>query len=110
MGRRLAFCWHLIACASLGAFIASSSGCAHFRVAPDGLNPSTAEQKRHVNAFVWGALEPRVAPPNCEGNGLASVTVKTSLVDALVTVVTIGFWTPMTVEWTCAKDPGAQAR
>jgi hypothetical protein len=83
-----------------------TSGCAHFRVAPEGTPPSTQPQIRHVHAVAWGAFEPRTTPDNCNGNGLSSVTVKVKAIDAVVTVLTLGFWTPVTIEWTCAKTPG----
>jgi hypothetical protein len=34
------------------------------------------------------------------------VTVKVTTIDAIATVVTLGFWTPVTIEWTCAKPTG----
>ena len=83
-----------------------TSGCAHFRIAPEGSSPATPPQTRRVHAFVWGALESRTAPDNCHGNGLSSVTVKVRAIDAAAAVVTLGFWTPVTIEWTCAKTTG----
>jgi hypothetical protein len=83
-----------------------TSGCAHFRVAPEGISPSTPPQIRRVNALAWGALEPRTTPANCHGNGLSAVTIHVTALDAVATVLTLGFWTPVTIEWTCAKSPG----
>jgi hypothetical protein len=99
-----------IARAGIGALVVMSGACAHFRVAPIDLSPATVEQTRRVHAVAWGALEPRIEPPNCNGNGLASVTVKFSMKDALTTGLTLGFWSPVTVTWTCAKDPGGVTR
>ena len=81
-------------------------GCAHFRVAPEGMPPSTSPQIRRVNAVAWGALATRTTPDNCHGNGMSAVTVKVTTLDAIATVITLGFWTPVTIEWTCAKTPG----
>ena len=83
-----------------------TSGCAHFRIAPAGAPPSTSPQTRRVHALAWGAREPRTTPDNCNGNGLSSVTVKVTAVDVIATVVTLGFWAPVTIEWTCAKTSG----
>jgi hypothetical protein len=83
-----------------------TSGCAHFRIAPEGSPPATTPQVRRVHALAWGALEPRTTPDNCHGSGMSEVTVKVKLVDALATVITLGFWTPVTIEWTCAKTSG----
>jgi Bor protein len=83
-----------------------TSGCAHYRVAPEGISPSTPPQIRRVHALVWGALEPRTTPDNCNGNGLSAVTVKVTAIDFFATVLTLGLWTPVTIEWTCAKTSG----
>jgi hypothetical protein len=90
--------------------LTASVACAHFRVAPQGMAPSTLEQKRRVHAIAWGALEPPIEPPNCNGNGMASVTVKITALDVLATIVTLGFVAPATVEWTCAKANGVVTR
>ena len=86
------------------------SGCAHFRVAPEGYSPSTIEEKRGVHALAWGALEPSITPDNCHGNGMAHVTVKITLLNSLAAVATLGFWQPVTVEWSCAKEPAGVRR
>jgi hypothetical protein len=86
---------------------AATVGCAHFRVSPTGLSPANLPETRRVHAIAWGTLEPRIAPDNCQGQGMAQVTVRVTFMDVLVTVLSAGFWTPVTVEWTCAKTaPG----
>lgn len=96
--------------ACITTLLTASGACAHFRVAPSDVAASTFEEKRRVHAIAWGALEPRIEPPNCHGNGLASVTVKVTALDSLATITTLGFWTPITVAWTCAKSAGAVTR
>ena len=86
------------------------AGCAHFRVVAAGHSASTAEETRRVHTVAWGALVPRIEPDNCHGNGLAQVTVRTTFIDSAVAVITLGFWTPVTVQWTCAKAPGGVSR
>lgn len=80
-----------------------SGACAHFRVAPDSLSAATLEEQRRVQAVAWGAMEPLVAPANCNGNGMASVMMTMTAADTLVAVITLGFVRPATIEWTCAK-------
>lgn len=86
------------------------TGCAHFRVVPEGYSPSTLTETRRVHSIAWGALEPSIVPADCNGNGLAHVTVRVTMLDALAAVATAGFWMPVTVEWTCAKTPGGVRR
>ena len=80
-----------------------SGACAHFRVAPDNLSSATMEEQRRVKAIAWGAIEPMVAPANCNGNGMASVMMTMTAGDTLIAVITLGFVRPATIEWTCAK-------
>lgn len=82
----------------------AATGCAHFRIAPRDVAPSTLEQHRRVHVVGWGMLTSRVEPMNCEGAGLARVTMNVTPLDALAAVVTAGFWSTATIEWTCAKD------
>jgi hypothetical protein len=96
-----------LANAAVVAMLILSGACAHFRVAPDSLSSATPEEQRRVKAIAWGAMEPLVAPTNCNGNGMASVMMTMSAGDTFVTVITLGLVRPATIEWTCAK---AQSR
>lgn len=80
-----------------------SGACAHFRVAPDSLSSATLEEQRRVTSIAWGAMEPLVAPTNCNGNGMASVMMTMTAGDTFVAVITLGLIRPVTIEWTCAK-------
>ena len=87
-----------------------SSGCYSYRLATHAL-PSTeigpAQSIPAYNLF-WGILaRPQVIhTPNCDSlglNGVAEVRVKTSFGNALVTVLTLGIYSPVRVEWKCSK-------
>ena len=80
-----------------------SGACAHFRVAPDSLSSATLEERRRVQVIAWGAMEPLVAPTNCNGNGMASVMITMTAADTVVAFITLGLVRPVTIEWTCAK-------
>ncbi|WP_431209434.1 hypothetical protein ACQ86N_25080 [Puia sp. P3] len=48
----------------------------------------------------------RSPPPICDSlntNGVALVQVKTNLGYSLITVLTLGIWCPMQLEWKCSK-------
>lgn len=90
-----------------------SQGCYRYTMAPtvppehkEHLPPATDAETRTLHAFFWGLVEQNLDVNNCEGNGLAEVTTKTNLGFALVSVLTLGIWVPMQVEWRCAKDEG----
>jgi Bor protein len=61
-----------------------------------------------VNFFFWGAIQSpkRILTPICDSlgaNGMAEVTVRNNLGYSLITVVTLGIWSPTRVEWKCGK-------
>jgi len=61
-----------------------------------------------VHSFFWGLVQkPQTIPtPDCDSldvNGMAEVTMKTNFGYSLITVVTLGIWCPMKVEWKCSK-------
>ncbi|HYG18194.1 MAG TPA: hypothetical protein VD816_04660 [Ohtaekwangia sp.] len=76
---------------------------------------STELQSQVVHNFLWGLIEkPKggLFPKNCapggtedaEGNmGFHYVRAESNFGYALLTVVTLGIWSPMRIEWQCAK-------
>lgn len=78
--------------------------CYHFRVNSVG-EPATDYKSKMVSAFFWGLVEESVVPDNCPSNALDEVRVTTNLGYSIVSVVTLGIWMPMNVEWRCAKEP-----
>lgn len=81
-------------------------GCAYHRLAVPVPNP--ADQYYHPvksSALGWGAVEQRSVAEKCTANALSEVRVRTSLPQALATVLTLGLWQPAEVEYRCAKPP-----
>jgi hypothetical protein len=90
---------------SLIAAVLLVHGCAYHRLAVK--NPNPADQTYHpVNssALAWGAAEELSIAKKCE-HDMAEVRVRTSLGEALLTVVTLGFYQPARIEYRCAKKP-----
>ncbi|MDB5133815.1 MAG: hypothetical protein JWP37_418 [Mucilaginibacter sp.] len=61
-----------------------------------------------VNHFLWGLIQSpkRVTTPICDSlgaNGMAEVTVKNNFGYSLITVATLGIWSPTRIEWKCSK-------
>ena len=78
-----------------------------------GANPSAPTKAATLNPMFWGAvqedLNPNVAskknnPANCTSGTMHQVTVPRSYGHALLTVLTLGIWSPMKVEWQCGGD------
>ena len=82
-------------------------GCAYHRlVTNDQFNP--ADQYYHPvssTAVGWGAIEQKRVAKECPTSLLAEVRVRTSLADALATVLTLGLVQPAHYEYRCSKDP-----
>jgi hypothetical protein len=69
-------------------------------------DPVAAGQTVHF--FLWGALQSpkQITTPVCDSlgvGGMAEVTVKNNFGYSLITVVTLGIWSPTRLEWKCAK-------
>ena len=80
--------------------------CAYHRLAVK--NPNPADQTYHpVNstALGFGAIEELKIAKKCETNLLSEVRVRTSLGQALITVLTLGLVQPSRVEYRCSKLP-----
>ncbi len=95
----------VIACLCFNPVLFSS--CYTYRVATQA-QPGTEVSKKTAHAFFWGLVQkpPEIHTPVCDSlgvNGVAEVTMKTNFGYALITVVTLGIWSPMKVEWKCSK-------
>lgn len=89
------------------------TSCYHVRTVADpeaqrNANPKTST----VWVYAWGLVQPRIVDPSCQTRALQEVRTSTNLGYALITVATLGFVCPLTVEYTCAKpcdvDPEPQ--
>lgn len=82
------------------------SGCYHYRITVPDSDPATDYESRTMHTFFWGLLndpEKQVAE-DCRSNSIDEVRVSTNFGYALVTVVTLGIWAPIDVEWRCGKE------
>jgi len=89
------------------AFTFILSGCYSTRVATHA-QAGAEVSGQTVNHFFWGLIQSpqRVTTPICDSlgaNGLAEVTVKNNFGYSLITVVTLGIWSPTRIEWKCGK-------
>lgn len=84
------------------------SSCYSYRISTNA-QAGTEATTTTANAYFWGLVQtPKngITTPNCDSlnvNGMAEVQIKTNLGYALITVVTLGIWSPMKVSWKCSK-------
>lgn len=99
--------------ACLFLLLLTMSSCYSYRLqthAQPGTQPGPPNVAT-ANAYFWGLIQKpaTITTPLCDSlgsSGVSEVVVKTNFGYALITVVTLGIWCPMRVEWRCAK-PGS---
>ena len=88
------------------AFLLFTS-CYSYRIAPHA-QPGTEMSSVTANSFFWGLVQSpkEITTPICDSlntNGVALVQVKNNFGFSLITVLTLGIWCPMRLEWKCSK-------
>jgi hypothetical protein len=88
------------------AFLLLTS-CYSYRIATHA-QPGTEINSVTAHSFFWGLVQnpKEIATPICDSlntNGVALVQVKNNLGYSLITVLTLGIWCPMRLEWKCSK-------
>lgn len=84
------------------------SSCYTYRVSTAAQPGTEASKPITVNMFFWGAVQSpkEIRTPICDSlgvNGLSEVTMKTNFGYALITVATLGIWSPMKLQYKCSK-------
>ena len=80
--------------------------CYHYRISTSKFDPSTGYQKKTAHSFFWGLVQQNVVATNCDSLKLKSldeVRITTNFGYSLLTVATLGIWSPVQVEWKCPK-------
>ena len=95
----------------LAILLTSTQGCYHYRVVasgPAGANPSTFPQSTTLHALLWGLIQDQSLEHVCaQDEALARVRTTSNFGYTLVTMVTLGIWAPIQVEYTCVNPtPG----
>ena len=84
--------------------VAFTQGCYHYRVTTPTPDPATEYEKRTSHGLLWGLVKDDQPARDCEkSKALDEVRVSTNFGYALATVLSLGIWSPLDVEWRCAK-------
>lgn len=78
------------------------TSCYHYKVAVHK-PASTDPQEQTVNMRVWGLRQDKIIVDNCPDQYLQEVQFHTNFGHSLLNVLTLGFWKPAKVTWTCGK-------
>lgn len=84
------------------------SSCYSYKVATHAQAGTEESKTVTAHAFFWGLIQKpaQIHTPVCDSLGvlgMSEVTVKTNLGFALITVATLGIWSPAQVTWRCSK-------
>jgi hypothetical protein len=107
MRKHLFYSRHLtIACLFSISFFFSS--CYSYRVATQAQAGTETNKPITAHSFFWGLLKSpkEIHTPTCDSlgaNGMAEVNIKNNFGFSLITVATLGIWSPMRIEWKCSK-------
>ncbi len=86
------------------------SSCYSYRIGTYAQTGSEVQKTKPVtsNIFFWGLIKSpkEITAPLCDSlqvNGMAEVTMTTNFGYALITVATLGIWSPIKVTYKCGK-------
>jgi hypothetical protein len=84
------------------------SSCYSYRVATQAQAGTETSKTITAHSLFWGLVKKptEIHTPVCDSlqvNGLAEVTVKSNFGYSLITVITLGIWSPVKLEWKCGK-------
>jgi hypothetical protein len=87
--------------------LALFSSCYSYRITTHA-QPGTDVQSARAASLFWGlAQSPKqLMTPNCDSlglSGIAEVRMRTNVGYIFLTVITLGIYCPMKVEWKCSK-------
>lgn len=80
------------------------AGCVEHRLVVKRSNPTGTSETVSSNAFGWGAVQHREAA-RCSTNLIDEVRVHQNFGQALATVLSLGLYTPVRIEYFCANVP-----
>jgi hypothetical protein len=80
------------------------AGCAEHRLTVKRPNPGTPPAEVSSAAIGWGASQKRNVA-ECDSNIIDEVRVKQNVGQSLVSLLTLGFYMPTTIEYVCGNVP-----
>ena len=91
----------------LAASLLLLSSCYSYRLNTHA-QPGAEFNSVTAHSFFWGLIQnpKEITTPICDSlnaNGVALVQVKNNFGYSLITVLTLGIWCPMKIEWKCSK-------
>ena len=96
---------HRLAVMCLSLLLVLQAGCYHYRVYGKEVPVGSEAKQETLWSSVWGTRQQNInTDATCLRNPTAEVTMSSNVGYALLTVLSLGFVSPMDVAWKCAKD------
>jgi hypothetical protein len=93
--------------AGVVGIVFGSAACFHATIETGATPSTTMISKQWAPGFVWGLVPPSTVETAAKcPNGVAKVETQLTFLNQLVEFVTIGIYTPMSIEVTCAAGKG----
>lgn len=92
--------------ASLGFLLVASAGCYEYVVTTPNPEAGTEYRTRTGHSLFWGLIKSRIEAQDAvcqQSQTFADVTVSSNFGYSLLTVATLGIWSPMKVKYRCGK-------
>lgn len=96
---------HFILVCALVFFLVVLQGCYAYRVEVQNPDPVTEQERKIAHSLFWGLYQSpqSIVAKDCVSNALDEVQFTTNLGYAFATVLTLGVWAPIDVEWRCGE-------
>jgi hypothetical protein len=102
-GARLTHRCLAVLCLSL--LLGLQTGCYHYRVYGEQVPVGSEAKRATLWSSLWGTRQQNInTDQTCVNNPTAEVTMSGNFGYTLLTVLSLGFVSPIDVEWKCAKD------
>jgi Bor protein len=89
------------------AIVLGSAACYHATIETGATPSTTTISKPWAPGFVYGLVPPNTVETAAKcPNGVAKVETQLTFLNQLVTVLTLGIYTPMSIEVTCGTGKG----
>ena len=89
----------------LSLLLGVQTGCYHYRVYGEQVPVGSEAKRATLWSSLWGTRQQNInTDQTCVNNPTAEVTMSGNFGYTLLTVLSLGFVSPIDVEWKCAKD------
>lgn len=88
----------------VAAFALLLSACSHYHVHVPEPREGTEWQATNMNSYLWGQVQEDLAVA-CRTNSINDVRFNRGPHHVVATIVTLGIWSPIEVQYRCARPP-----